>query len=68
VIDRETGIVVDGRESAAVEAGVLQLLRSPVEARALGAAAASRVHNELTWPVLARRLERLLFETAARPR
>ena len=64
VMDGKTGIVVDGRCAAAVEAGILRLLRSPDEARALGANAASRVHHELTWPLLARRLERLLHEAS----
>ena len=64
VIDGETGIVVDARVSAAVEAGVLRLLRSPDEGRALGANAASRVHRELTWPLLAQRLECLLREAS----
>ena len=68
VIDGETGVVVDGRDRHAVEAGILRLLRSPAEAHALGAAAAVRVRNELTWPILARRLECLLRETAGAAR
>jgi phosphatidyl-myo-inositol dimannoside synthase len=64
VIDGETGIVVDASRSDAVAAAVLRLLRSPDDARALGAAAASRVHRELTWPLLARRLECLLHEAS----
>jgi phosphatidyl-myo-inositol dimannoside synthase len=64
VIDGETGIVVDAAGSAAVEAGLLRLLRSRDDARTLGAAAASRVRRELTWPLLARRLESLLHEAS----
>lgn len=64
VIDGKTGIVVDAAGSAAVEAGLLRLLRSPDDARTLGAAAASRVRRELTWPLLARRLECLLHEAS----
>jgi phosphatidyl-myo-inositol dimannoside synthase len=64
VIDGKTGIVVDATDSAAVEAGVLRLLRSPGEASMLGAAAAARVHGELTWPLLARRFEALLNEAS----
>ncbi|MGH9387685.1 MAG: glycosyltransferase family 4 protein [Vicinamibacterales bacterium] len=68
VLDGETGLVVDARASASVEAGVLHLLRSADEARAMGANGASRVHRELTWPVLARRLECLLHEASAKRR
>jgi phosphatidylinositol alpha-1,6-mannosyltransferase len=64
VIDGETGVVVDGRSVAAIEAAVLRLLRTPSEAQALGAAAARRTHDELTWRSLARRFESLLYETA----
>lgn len=64
VIDGETGVVVDGRTSAAVEAGVLSLLGKPTEARAMSLAAAERVRRELTWPLLAQRLEQLLREVS----
>jgi phosphatidyl-myo-inositol dimannoside synthase len=67
VIDGETGIVVDGMSTAAVEAGVLRLLQSPAEARALGATGASRVHRERTWAILGRRLECLLHEASLMP-
>jgi phosphatidylinositol alpha-1,6-mannosyltransferase len=61
----ETGVVVDGGQSAAVAAGVLRLLRSPGEAQSFGSTAAAWVHRELTWPLMAARLESLLHEAAA---
>ena len=68
VIDGETGIIVDARTSAAVEAGMLALLRSPDTSRTLGANAAARVHREFTWPLLAERFEGLLHDAAAERR
>ena len=64
VLDGETGVVVDGRTAAAVEAGVLRLLRSPSKALAMSVAASARVRSELTWPLLAQRLELLLREAS----
>jgi glycosyltransferase involved in cell wall biosynthesis len=64
VIDGDTGVVVDARTSAEVEAGILRLLRAPDEARKLGVNAAARVHRELTWPRIAARFEGLLHQAS----
>lgn len=65
VIDGQTGLVVDGTKDGAIAAALMRLLRTPSEARAFGAAGAARVHRDLTWSSLARRLEYLLFEAGA---
>jgi phosphatidylinositol alpha-1,6-mannosyltransferase len=65
VLDGRTGLVVDGTSVPEVEAALLRLLRSPREARAFGAAGAARVHQEMTWSLLARRLGSLLYEASA---
>jgi phosphatidyl-myo-inositol dimannoside synthase len=60
VLDGVTGLVVDSRETAPVEAALLRLLRRPDERHAFGAAAAARVRREFTWAILARRFESIL--------
>jgi phosphatidylinositol alpha-1,6-mannosyltransferase len=65
VLEGTTGLLVDGRSTTAIANALLRLLRFPDEARALGARGAERVRRDLTWPVLASRLERWLHETAA---
>ena len=56
----ETGLVVDGRDVAAVAGAILELLRDPGAAHRLGAAGAAWVHRDLTWSVIAERLRQLL--------
>jgi phosphatidylinositol alpha-1,6-mannosyltransferase len=65
VLDGVTGLVIDAETVAAVEAGLLRLLRSPVEARSFGEKGALRVHTDLRWSQLARRLESLLYDASA---
>jgi phosphatidyl-myo-inositol dimannoside synthase len=50
VLEGETGHVVDGRSAAQVAAGVLDLLRDPARAQAMGAAGRAWVTSHWTWP------------------
>jgi phosphatidylinositol alpha-1,6-mannosyltransferase len=65
VEDGRTGLVVDGRSLAAVEAAVCRLLRCRDEARAMGLAGAERVHRTMTWAHMGARLDGLLREVTS---
>ncbi len=56
----ETGLVVDPESPQRIAAAILQLLRDPAQARALGEAGARWVHTEWTWAAMAQRLDALL--------
>jgi len=60
VVHGKTGFVVDGRSKSEVVEAVETLVADPDRAHALGAAARARVVAELSYPVLAARLEPLV--------
>ncbi len=60
VIREETGLVVDGRNPAAVAAAVAGLLGDPERARAMGAHGRRFVEESWTWPVIGAALDKLL--------
>jgi phosphatidylinositol alpha-1,6-mannosyltransferase len=60
VLHGETGRVVDGRSVAAVAASVVELLRNPAGAAAMGKKGRSWVEREWRWEVQARRFAALL--------
>lgn len=60
VLDGVTGHVVDGTSLDEVTARIVELLSSPEEARAMGAAGRAWVEAEWRWDVLAARLRGLL--------
>jgi phosphatidylinositol alpha-1,6-mannosyltransferase len=64
LVDGETGILVDGRRSAAVADAVATLLADPARASAMGAAGRERVQRDHTWPQIAVQLAAWLTEAA----
>jgi phosphatidylinositol alpha-1,6-mannosyltransferase len=66
VVDGRTGVLVDPTDHVAVAEAVSSLLTDPRRAAAMGRAGAARA-REFAWPAIARRVEDLLLETAARP-
>jgi phosphatidylinositol alpha-1,6-mannosyltransferase len=60
VLPGETGFVVDGRSVAAVAASVVDLLRDPAGAEAMGDKGRAWVEREWRWTVQARRFAALL--------
>jgi phosphatidylinositol alpha-1,6-mannosyltransferase len=66
VVDGRTGVLVDPTDHVAVADGVSSLLTDRRRAAVMGRAGAARA-REFAWPVIARRVEDLLLETAARP-
>jgi phosphatidylinositol alpha-1,6-mannosyltransferase len=60
VLPGETGLVVDGRSVAAVADAVVELLRSPDGAAAMGEKGRSWIEREWRWSVQARRFAALL--------
>jgi phosphatidylinositol alpha-1,6-mannosyltransferase len=64
LVDGETGILVDGRRSAAVADAVATLLADPARASAMGAAGRERVLRDHTWPQIATQLAAWLTEAA----
>lgn len=60
VLPGETGFVVDGRSVAAVAASVVDLLRDPTGAEAMGDKGRAWVEREWRWTVQARRFAALL--------
>jgi phosphatidylinositol alpha-1,6-mannosyltransferase len=64
LVDGETGILVDGRRSAAVADAVATLLADPARASAMGAAGRERVLRDHTWPQIAAQLAAWLTEAA----
>jgi phosphatidylinositol alpha-1,6-mannosyltransferase len=60
VRDGETGYLVDGRDTAAVAARLVTLLRDPDLRARMGAAGRAWVEAEWRWDVLAGRLRHLL--------
>ena len=60
VRDGETGLLVDGRDGAAIERAAIALLGDPQTARRLGAAGRAWVGQEWTWSASAQRLRDLL--------
>ena len=55
-----TGLVVDGRDVAAVAGAISSLLADPARAARLGAAGAERVRREMTWDLAAARLREMV--------
>ncbi len=49
LVDGATGLLVDGRDVAAVAEAVASLLEDPARARAMGAAGRARVERHFTW-------------------
>jgi phosphatidylinositol alpha-1,6-mannosyltransferase len=64
LVDGETGILVDGRRTAAVADAVATLLADPARASAMGAAGRERVLRDHTWPQIAAQLADWLTEAA----
>jgi phosphatidylinositol alpha-1,6-mannosyltransferase len=64
LVDGETGILVDGRRTAAVADAVGTLLADPARASAMGAAGRERVLRDHRWPEIASRLAAWLTEAA----
>jgi phosphatidylinositol alpha-1,6-mannosyltransferase len=60
VLPGETGLVVDGRSVAAVAESVVELLRNPAGADAMGDKGRSWIEREWRWAVQARRFATLL--------
>jgi phosphatidylinositol alpha-1,6-mannosyltransferase len=60
VLDGETGTVVDGRSAAAVAEAVIDLLRNPAAAQAMGEKGRSWIEREWRWEVQAQRFAALL--------
>jgi phosphatidylinositol alpha-1,6-mannosyltransferase len=60
VLDGETGVVVNGRSVRAVAEAVVELLRSPAGAAAMGEKGRSWIEREWRWTVQARRFAALL--------
>jgi phosphatidylinositol alpha-1,6-mannosyltransferase len=60
VVDRETGLLVEGREPKAVALAVARLLRHPELAAQLGAAGRARVEAGFTWRRQSDRLAEVL--------
>jgi phosphatidylinositol alpha-1,6-mannosyltransferase len=60
VVHGETGLLVDGRDHAAVGDAVATLLEDPAYARRLGKAGRARVEAQHTWSGAAERLGRWL--------
>lgn len=64
LVDGETGILVDGKDTAAIADAVATLLGDPERAAAMGAAGRERVLRDHTWPRIADQLAQWLTEAA----
>jgi len=60
IVDGETGILVDGGDTAAVVTAIDSLLRDPIAAERIGAAARERALAEFSWSANAARIHALL--------
>jgi phosphatidyl-myo-inositol dimannoside synthase len=67
VTDGENGLLVDPTDPLAVATAISRLLLDPELARRLGSAGARRARS-LAWPVVAERVEAVLFEVMRGPR
>jgi phosphatidylinositol alpha-1,6-mannosyltransferase len=65
LVDGETGILVDGKDTAAVADAVAGLLADPDLGAKMGAAGRERVVRDHTWPRIADQLAEWLTEAAA---
>src|SRR3954469_3645418 len=65
LVDGETGILVDGKDTEAVADAVATLLADPARAAAMGTAGRERVLRDHTWPRIADQLAEWLTEAAA---
>lgn len=65
VLDRETGLVVDGTSAASVGDAVSLLLASSDRGRAMGRAGRAFVERRYAWPVIAERFRGILADLAA---
>jgi phosphatidylinositol alpha-1,6-mannosyltransferase len=65
LVDRATGLLVDGTDVGAVAEAVGSLLADPALANAMGAAGRERVERSFTWPRAAGRLGAWLREAVA---
>jgi phosphatidyl-myo-inositol dimannoside synthase len=63
VVHGETGLLVDPEDHVAVAGALTELLLAPARAAALGEAGARRA-RDFAWPLVAGRLEELVFELA----
>lgn len=64
LVEGETGLLVNGRDVAAVAEAVAGLLADPALADAMGRAGRERVLRDHTWPAIAQRLAGWLAEAA----
>ncbi|HEV8565060.1 MAG TPA: glycosyltransferase family 4 protein [Actinomycetota bacterium] len=65
LVDGETGILVDGKDTSTVSKSVADLLEDPDRARAMGKAGRARVERDHTWPRIAGRLAGWLRDAAS---
>jgi phosphatidylinositol alpha-1,6-mannosyltransferase len=65
VLDRETGLVVDGTDRDQVGEAIVRLLGHSEWAAKMGRVGADRVHREFTWDALSSRLWGLLIDAIA---
>lgn len=68
IVDGETGLVVDGRDPAAVATAVADLLADPARRATMGVAGRAFVEANYAWPVIVARLQHLLADLASGPR
>jgi phosphatidyl-myo-inositol dimannoside synthase len=64
VVDGETGLLVDGRQTGQVADAVAELLADPTRARRMGQAGRARVERNHAWPAIAAKLAGWLHEAA----
>jgi glycosyltransferase involved in cell wall biosynthesis len=62
----DTGVLVSPRSPDEIRSALLALVADPERCATLGAAARARIDSEFTWPVVARRYERV-FHAHAKP-
>jgi phosphatidyl-myo-inositol dimannoside synthase len=67
VVDGETGLVVDGRQTDEVADAIVRLLNAPEERERLGDQARAWVAGTWSWDVIAERFRRVLEDVVAAP-
>ena len=60
ILDGETGYVVRGGDPAATAARIIELLKDPGKAKAMGERGLAWVHQEWRWELVADRLAKIL--------
>jgi phosphatidylinositol alpha-1,6-mannosyltransferase len=63
----ETGYVVDPEDPVAIANTIVELLRDPARAAAMGCAGADWVHHEWTWDAMTARLRTLIAKSVSAP-